>query len=58
MAEARDVYPVLLRDLHHGLAFRTGNVLAVDTEGEDGAHDFTSAGVIVQTPAGQTLSTM
>ena len=58
VAEARDVDPVLLGNLHHGLPFRAGDVLAVDPEREDGGHAITSAGSIAQTPAGQTRSTM
>ena len=46
------------RHVEDGLAFRAGDVLAVDPQGVDGGHAVTSTGVIVQTPAGQTLSTM
>ncbi len=41
-----------------GLALGAGDVLAVDPERVDGGHAITSAGSIVQTPAGQTWSTM
>jgi hypothetical protein len=58
VAQARDVDPVLLGHLHDGLALRTGDIPAVDLKSENSGHAVTSAGVIVQTPAGQTLSTM
>ncbi len=58
VAEARDIDPVLLRDLHDRLAFVARDVLAVDRQGVDG-HAITSAGCsISQTPAGHLLSTM
>jgi hypothetical protein len=59
VAEARDVDAVFLGHLHHRLAFGARDVLAVDLERENrGRHAITSGAVIVQTPAGQTLSTM
>ena len=59
VAEARDVDPVLLGHVHDRLALDAGDVAAVDPERIDGRHAITSAGCsILQTPAGQTLSTM
>ena len=58
VAQARDVDPVLLGDLHDRLAVVAGDVPAVDRERVDG-HAITSAGCsISQTPAGHLLSTM
>ncbi len=49
--------PFSSRDLQDRLALGAGDVLAVDPERAD-AHAITSAGSIVQTPAGQIRSTM